>query len=334
MKIIVCTGDSHTVGQGSDSIRTKYKPKDPNRIYNTAGKGISRGGDLNAPSYVNLLRRYVAETTGSSYALTNGDAIRAQTGYPLVNQSVELEGEYRLPKGWQLHTVCLMETTVPAKLGVYMDGELIREESVYTPLPRYNDWSFRNICIHCGADQEVSIRPLEGTVYISHIQHDKGPYAVINSGVGSCTTQRYIEECWSYCVEEFQPHIIVAQAQSINDWLHYETAQLHGQKLNELLDKCKSIGAKLVFSTVAPICGTQEGRNSGVDYIEFIRQSRQVGERTDLLFADAYAAFVEEISRIPQEQQFDSFYVDNWHVNARGHRLYADTIFEKLKEVL
>ena len=59
MKIIVCTGDSHTCGQGADSIRTKYKPKNPNNIYNTAGKGISRGGNLAHPCYVNLLRESV-----------------------------------------------------------------------------------------------------------------------------------------------------------------------------------------------------------------------------------------------------------------------------------
>ena len=63
MKIIVCTGDSHTCGQGASSIKTRDIPKDPNRIYRTAGKGISRGGDLEYPSYVNLVRKYIAENT-------------------------------------------------------------------------------------------------------------------------------------------------------------------------------------------------------------------------------------------------------------------------------
>ena len=334
MEIIVCTGDSHTCGQGADSIRTKYKPKNPNNIYNTAGKGISRGGDLAHPCYVNLLRDMVAQATGSEYALTGGMAIRAQTRYPLVNAAVKLEGEYRLPKGWQLHTICLMETTKTAQLGIYVDGRLVRREALHTPLPRYNEWSFRNICIRCEQDQQVTLKPVDGDVYISHIQHDKGAYAVINSGIGSCTTKRYMDEGFTYCVAEFDPAIVVAEAQTINDWIHYDSSETHETMLNRLLDHCKDNGAKLIYSTVAPIRGAQESKKFGLLYEDFIAASKRVGQRDDLLFADSHAAFCEEISQIPQEEQFDAFYVDNWHVNGRGHKLYADTIFAKLKEVL
>lgn len=329
MKVIVCTGDSHTVGQGADSIRTKCKPK-RKAVYNTAGKGISRGGNLENDSYVNLLRKYV----DSDYALTNGSAMRAQTGYPLVNDSVKLEGKFRLPKGWLMHTICIMETTIPAKLGIFIDGEPVRSEILYTEVPRYDEWTFRNICVRCKADQQVTLVPLEGDVYISHIQHDKGEYAVINSGVGSCTTKRYLEEAWPYCVEEFSPDIVVAEAQTINDWIHYDSALLHSQMLNELLDRSKTMGAKLVYSTVAPIRGYQESKQFGIDYADFVEQSRQVGQREDVLFADSHAAFLAEYATIPQDEQFDQLYVDNWHVNGRGHKIYADTIFAKIKELL
>lgn len=334
MKIIVCTGDSHTVGQGADSIRSKYKPKDPHLIYNTAGKGISRGGDLDTPSYVNLLRKYVAEATGSAYALTDGNAIRAQTGYPLVNRSAKLEGAYSILKGWQLHTVCLMETTAHAKLGIRINGRPVRTEDLFAPVTRYNEWSFRNICIRCEEDQQVTLLPLEGDVYISHIQHDKGRYAVINSGVGSCTTRRYLEECWPYCVEEFRPDIVVAEAHTINDWIHYESAELHSQMLNALLDSYKSMEAKLVFSTVAPIWGDQLSKRWGNSYGVFVAQSLAVGSREDLLLADSYSVFMKELEGLFEEQRFESLYVDSYHVNARGHKIYADTIFEQLKEIL
>lgn len=334
MKIIVCTGDSHTVGQGADSVKTKHKPKIPNGIYNTAGKGISRGGNLDAPSYVNLLRSLVAEATGSEYALTDGNAMRAQTGYPLVNHAVKLEGKLHLPKGWQLHTICLMETTAQAKLGIMIDGAPVRSEVLHTPLPRYHDWSFRNICVHCEPDQQVTLLPLEGDVYISHVQHDKGQYAIINSGVGSCTTQRYLDACFGYCVEEFQPDVVIAEAQTINDWIHYEEAPKHAQMLNTLLDRCKALGAKLLFSTVAPIAGNRLSKAHGIDYAAFMEQARQIGERQDVRFADANAAFQKELESIPEEARFDHLYVDNWHVNGRGHKIYANTIFEKLKEML
>lgn len=329
MKVIVCTGDSHTVGQGADSIRTKYKPKGK-AVYNTAGKGISRVGNLETGSYVNLLRKYV----GSDYALTNGSAMRAQTGYPLVNEAVKLEGEYQIPRGWLMHSVCIMETTTPAKLGIFIDGELVRSEVLCTDLPRYDEWSFRNLCVRCEKDRQVTLVPLDGDVYISHIQHDKGEYAVINSGVGSCTTKRYLEEAWTYCVEEFRPDIVVSEAQTINDWIHYDSAESHRYWLDQLLDRCKATGAKLVYSTVAPIRGYQESKKFGVDYAAFIEQSKLVGQREDLLFADSHAAFLRELELIPEEEQFDALYVDNWHVNGRGHKIYADTIFAKLKEVL
>jgi len=329
MKVIVCTGDSHTCGQGADSIRTKYKPKGKS-VYNTAGKGISRGGNLENPSYVNLLRKMV----GSDYALTNGSAMRAQTGYPLVNDAIKLVGRYDLPKGWRMHNICIMETTASAKLGIYIDGALVRTEGLYTEIPRYDEWSFRNLCVRCEADQQVTLAPLEGDVYISHIQHDKGEYAVINSGIGSCTTKRYLEEGFEYCVAEFSPDIVVAEAQTINDWIHYNSALLHSQMLNELLDRCKALGARLVYSTVAPIRGYQESKKYAIRYADFIEQSRLVGQRNDLLFADSHAAFTAEIAQIPEDEQFDAFYVDNWHVNGRGHKIYADTIYAKIKEIL
>lgn len=334
MKIILCTGDSHTCGQGFDNILSKHKYKNPNKIYNTAGKGTSRGGDLDCPSYVNLLRSYVAEATGSEYALTNGNAIRAQTGYPTVNLAVKLEGEYTLPKGWQLHTICLMETTVSAELGIFVDGNLVRKETLYTPVSRYNEWSFRNIIVPCEPDQTVTLVPLSGAVHISHIQHDKGTYAVINSGVGSCTTKRYMEEGWDYCVAEFAPHIVVAEAQTINDWINYTSSQLHGQQLNLMMDRFKELGAQVVFSTVAPIRGHQDSETCGEDYSAFMDQAKLVGQRSDLVFADSYEAFCKELESIPQDQQFNVLYVDNWHVNARGHKIYADTIFAKLKTLL
>lgn len=329
MKVIVCTGDSHTVGQGADSILTKHKPKGKVK-YNTAGKGISRGGNLETGSYVNLLRKMV----DCDYTLTNGSAIRAQTGYPLCNEAARLQGQYDFPKGWLMHTICIMETTTPARLGICIDGKLIREEVLYTEIPRYDEWSFRNLCVHCGANQQVTLVPLEGDVYISHIQHDKGEYALINSGVGSCTTQRYLEECFDYCIAEFRPDIVIVEAQTINDWIHYEKAEKHSYWLNLLLDSCKVMGSKLVFSTVAPICGYQESKKFGIPYANFIAESKRVGEREDLLFADSHAAFLEEYATIPEAEQFDQLHVDNWHVNARGHQIYANTIFAQLNKLL
>ena len=171
-------------------------------------------------------------------------------------------------------------------------------------------------------------------MYISHIQHDRGEYALINSGVGSCTTKRYLDECFSYCVAEFDPDIVVVEAQTINDWIHYDAVHQHDRGLNQLLTRCRENGAKLVLSSVAPIRGSQESKQFGLLYEDFIAASKQVGEREDLRFADSHAAFLSALESIPQEEQFDALYVDNWHVNALGHQIYADTIFAQLQMLL
>lgn len=334
MKIIVCTGDSHTCGQGASSIKTRDIPKDPNRIYRTAGKGISRGGDLEYPSYVNLVRKYIAENTDSAYALTSGSDLAAQTGYPLLNGAVKLEGELTLPAGWDWHLVCFAEALTPARVEMWIDGVPVRTELLSTPLPRYNDWSFRNVPVFCEGAKEVKLVPIEGEVWISHIQHDRGQYAVVNSGVGACSTRRYIDECFDYCIADFRPDYVIAEAQTINDWLNYDAPETHQKTLSELLDKTQALGAKTMLVTVAPIEGRQDSAKFGCLYGDFMAQAKTLAHRQDVVFADANAAFCAVLEAIPAEDRWETMYVDNWHVNGRGHRLYADTIIDHLPRLL
>lgn len=334
MKIIVCTGDSHTVGQGANSIKSRDIPKNPNAIYRTEGKGISRGGDLEVPSYVNLVRKYIAENTNSAYALTPGEKLAEETGYPCQNWAVKLEGPLTLPVGWDWHLVCVAEQIQPAKMEIWIDGKLQRTEMLHTPLPRYNDWSFRNVPVFCEGAREVKLVPVEGEVWISHIQHDRGEYAVVNSGVGSCTSRRYIDECFDYCIADFCPDYIIAEAHTINDWLNYEAPTTHSSTLHELLDKMSALGAKLMFVTVAPIEGKQESAKFGKLYSDFMSEAKKISQRSDVVFADANAAFHRELEKIPAEDRWEQMYVDNWHVNGYGHKLYANAIIEKLKDLL
>lgn len=334
MKILVCTGDSHTVGQGANSIKSRDIPKNPNAIYRTEGKGISRGGDLEVPSYVNLLRKYLAEHTDSQYQLTDGQTLGEQTGYPVENWAVRLEGELQLPAGWDWHLVCVAEQVEPAQLQIWIDGTCRQTLLLQTPIARYNDWSFRNIPIFCQGAREVKLVPVSGQVWISHIQHDRGEYAVVNSGVGSCTTRRYLEECFDYCVADFHPDYIIAEAHTINDWLNYPEPEEHSRRLNALLDKMKTLGAKLMLVSVAPVAGKQESAKFGMPYDSFVKETRRLAERQDLVFADAYAAFLRALEQIPDADRWEQMYVDNYHVNGRGHKIYAETIINNLNKLL
>lgn len=334
MKIILCTGDSHTCGQGSDNIKSATKVKNPNDRYDTSGKGLGGGAcDLVCPGYVNLVRRFVVENTDSRHALEDMQTLNAKYGCPLDEEGVLLDKELVIENNWDLMALCVGEQPEAAQVAIYLDGALYKTETLHTPVPRYNDWSFRNVLIRCGGAKEVKLVPVSGKPFIHHIQYAAGEYAVINSGIGSCTSKRYLNECFDYCVTDFKPDIVVAEGHSINDWIQYKTAQEHYDHLKAMMERFLAMGAKVLFTTVSPIESKQENA-AGVLYQDFIDASRRMAADLKLPVADAHERFKEALAPIPKEEQSDYMYVDKWHVNARGHKIYADTITEKLKEML
>lgn len=334
MKVIVCTGDSHTCGEGADDILSANKPKRPNRRYDTAGKGIAKlNCNFKDPSYVNLLRDYVMKQTGSRYSLDTCDMLAARFNSPVEDEYCLLEREWTLENTWDMMFVCVGEQKETAELAIYLDGKLDRVETLFAAVTRYDDWSLRKLPIGCKGVKEVKLVPISGKVYIRQIHYAAGEYAVINSGVGSCTTKRYIDECFSYCVEDLNPVIVVAEAQTINDWIHYKTAQEHCDTLKRLIGKYQRLGTKVVFTTVAPIVGEQENE-AGVLYKDFVDASLQAAADTGVLLVNAYQHFMDALALIPEEEQFDYMFVDIWHVGARGHKLYADRIWDALKDLL
>ena len=334
MKVILCTGDSHTCGQGADNILSATKVKNPNDRYDTSGKGLGGGAcDLVIPGYVNLVRQFVVENTDSRHAVENMQILNEKYGYPLDEDGVLLNKELVIENSWDMILLCVGERPEAAEIAVYLDGKLYKNETLHTPIPRYNDWSFRNVPIRCEGAKEVKIVPVSGKAFIHHIQYAAGEYVVINSGIGSCTSKRYFNECFDYCVTDFQSDIVVAEGHSINDWIQYATAQEHYDCLKVMLEKFKEMGAKVLFTTVSPIESKQENA-AGNLYQGFIDASRQVAADLDIPVADAHEKFCEALAPIPKEERSMYMYVDKWHVNARGHKIYADAITEKLKEML
>lgn len=334
MKIILCTGDSHTCGQGSDNIISATKVKNPNDRYDTSGKGLGGGAcDLVCPGYVNLVRQYVADNTGSRHELVDMAALNARYGCPLGEEGVLLDRELVIRNEWDMLALCLAEQPWEAEIGIYLDGKLCRTEKLHAPVPRYNDWSFRNILIDCQGAGEVKIVPVSGKPYLRHIQCAAGQYMVINSGIGSCTSKRYLNECFDYCVSEFKPYLVVAEGHSINDWIQYKTAQEHYDNLKAMMEQLMGMGAKVLFTTVSPIESKQENA-AGVLYQDFIDASRKMAADLNIPVADAHEKFKEALAPIPKEERSGYMYVDKWHVNARGHKIYADAITEKLAAML
>ena len=66
MKVILCTGDSHTQGQGQDTFSDPLNGEWPVKSYNLmSGSGLGFKRLLDTNSYVNLVRKYIEEKTGS-----------------------------------------------------------------------------------------------------------------------------------------------------------------------------------------------------------------------------------------------------------------------------
>lgn len=175
MKLIVCTGDSHTCGQGADSIKTSAKPKDPNARYDTAGKGIGVSAcDLEMLGYVNLVREYLLEHTASRHAVAYPDDLAVRYGCKVERGMCVLERELVLENAWELMLLCVAEAEEPAELAVYFDGVLRETLTLQTARPRYNEVSYRIVPIRCAGAGQVRLVPRAGRVRLRHIQFAAG----------------------------------------------------------------------------------------------------------------------------------------------------------------
>ena len=126
MKVILCTGDSHTCGQGADNILSATKVKNPNDRYDTSGKGLGGGAcDLVTPGYVNLVRQFVVENTDSRHALEKMQTLNEKYGYPLDEDGALLNKELVIENSWDMILLCVGERPEAAEIAIYLDGKLI-----------------------------------------------------------------------------------------------------------------------------------------------------------------------------------------------------------------
>lgn len=95
MKTIVCTGDSHTWGQGADGLFSSISPP--------AEAGELRLAGFSYPCYVNLLRDWFNARTGSRAGELSAGELAEQLGLPLSPPFALLEpgtAALCLPAGW------------------------------------------------------------------------------------------------------------------------------------------------------------------------------------------------------------------------------------------
>ena len=280
MHFIICTGDSHTWGQGPAGLLEHFT--DPE-----VQAGELRPSPFDVPFYVNLVRDEVNRRTGSSVCEEEPRTV--------------IEGEYRTGQ------VC-----GAARFVFRFDGH--NNYKVATVI----DGVSRSPLIQARTDETGGlVITVPEPMHLYRAEYYSGDYAVINAGVGSCTTRRYLEQFYDSYVKLFDPCCIVAEAHSINDWLNHIPPDEVKANLTNILTGCPDTYP--ILMTVQEIEGPTAAPFSEIDYAEYIRVSRETAEEQGFALVDA--------NRIIGHAHFS----DNWHPDEEGHAIYARELMKALE---
>lgn len=330
MKIIVCTGDSHTVGQGASGLTLVTEG------YNHLGTGMSAELDGEGGSYVNLIRDFVLAQTGTTRNIV-------RVGYGEASQPLHCpeRGMYPITGGClkmdidaDIALILFAESRAPAAAEIRLDGVKTRDIPLCTDTPRYGGYSFRLVPVDCPGARELEIIPTDGEVRVKSVDFYKGGYSVINGGIGTCPAERFLDRYYGCCVAPFAPEIIIAEAHTINDWLILDSPAVYEERLRRLLRRFRETGARVIMTTVSPVLGSQIAPGGKYLYGEYVEASRAAALKEAVLTADAHLAMCRRLDGLSEDEKRGLMYADDWHVNDLGHKIYADVILCKLKEIL
>lgn len=314
---ILCTGDSHTWGQGVSGIMEEFEP--------TVVAGDLRLASFKSKGYVNLLRNALEKMTGSYSEEWSGQEIadRYHTKFCRPCAVIENENiEFRF-KGSMLRLEFRRDNCL-AIPEIIID-RVAKDMPELLPAQGENDYRLFTFLVEEG-EHTVTIQAKQGILLLYKVESYGGTCAVINSGVGSCPAGRYLEEYWQDHVAEVRPDVVIAEAHTINDWLTGETLKEYRSNLTSLLEKCKSLGAQVVLLTVSPILGEQSLPGVLTKYCEYVEMSRLAAGDAGIKICDANAIMKLCLDGLGEKAASDYLFDDNWHPNERGHALYAELI--------
>lgn len=325
MKFILCTGDSHTCGQYAEG-RSDWLTESLG--YNILGKGFGSSNPC-ARDYVNLVKNYVIDHTNSKVEYMDITSWgKEYAHFRKIERPITIEG------GCDALFLRVAEKTNEATLGIYLDGELYRTKKLYAEVTRYGLWSFGFVMIPCTGVKEIKLVAESGYVYIDSCERWSGDYAVVNCGVGSCTAERYKNECLPDLIEEFPEKIFLAEVHTVNEWVKNHTVEEYRQSLSEMLHIMKENSSLTMAITVSPILREEPAPNTQDFYEKFVDASYEVIEKAGVPLIDVHKAFVEKISGYTKEELLGTVYGDEQHPRQPGYTLYAEVIIEQLKGVL
>lgn len=293
MKVVVCTGDSHTWGQGATGYAEGFAVP-------------LMGGDLRPASwdtdaYVNILRRRF----GDEAEAWDMEKCAASFGVPLDTFGAVLKGTYTATSKMKLARLFFYEN---ADAQVSLISGSNRKEVTLHDIGHPNAW--REVSLFL--DGEVLSVEVQGSALLHRIEWYGGDVAVVNSGVGSSTCGQYTDRFVGEKVNTFTPFAILAEAHTVNNWLTGQPPEAYCEELCAYLAALQKASPRVALMTVSPVLGGSVN-SAGVDYSAYVSASCEAARKAGVPLIDANRTFVADWS------QFD----DIWHPNDVGHRLYA-----------
>lgn len=321
MRRILCTGDSHTWGQGAAGLLESLSPP--------AMAGDLRPADFACGCYVNRLRERLNARTGSRAREWSAPELAALPGIGFAAPCAVIgETPLRLSFSGSLLRVFCGGSADASMLEAAVDGRVQRLDL----RTEQTENAYRPLTLHLPeGPHEAVLRAAEGTVRLYRAESYEGPLAVLNAGIGSCPTFRYRETYWEQAVAAARPDITLMEAHTINDWLAGDPPAAYEERLREMIGAFQSLGSTVILLTVAPVAGPQQVSGTSASYGEYVEASRRAARRTGIPLCDANAVMSLCLEGLSEKEAAAYLYADNWHVNDRGHALYAQLLGDTLE---
>jgi lysophospholipase L1-like esterase len=100
-----------------------------------------------------------------------------------------------------------------------------------------------------------------------------------------------------------------------------------------MLSAQRNLTSRVLWHTVTPIGGSQIS-GQGTTYNDYVNTMRSVAAEADVPLVDCNAGMTAILSPMSEAERNAYFYHDPWHPNGEGHRLYAESVWPRLRALL
>lgn len=196
IRTIVCTGDSHTWGQGA-SLEAQNKLNPP------VMAGDLRPLTFDQGDYVSLLRKMVSQETDSFYGEIS---VEKFPGVEMFENCAIVENSpLTVEKPANLFRIFFKCQCLPSTAAIYLDGQKVKIVELQA---EETTNAFVQIPVFAAENtsHRLEIQAVTDRVLVYRLEWYSGAYAVINSGIGSCPSKRFGTVFWDSYVVAYRPN--------------------------------------------------------------------------------------------------------------------------------